>query len=75
MRRRFGHSFALIARGFLLATAVWSGLFAWWQYCDQPTGSHIAMYAWIRFFYGSLVVCLISVVGVILTIGDRNSER
>lgn len=65
--------FALIARGALLATAFWAGLYAWWMWQNQPTGAASAMYIWIRHFYGSLAICFASLLCALLTFTGGNS--
>jgi hypothetical protein len=66
---------ALIARGALLATAFWMGLYAWWMWQNQPTGVASAMYFWIRHFYGSLAICIVSLLCALFTLaGGRSGE-
>ena len=65
--------FVMIARGALLATAFWTGLNAWWLWQNDPTGVASAMYLWIRYFYGSLAICISSVVCAVFTFASRES--
>jgi hypothetical protein len=75
MRHAHPSRFALVARGALLATAFWTGLYAWWVYQNPPSGMVSGiMYWWIRHFYGSLSICFLSLLCSIFTLpsGKRN---